>query len=107
MRGHFLWFCPTRQVAAEVNVARTEGAKPGMFYSSAQTANGLWDIAAPNSGLGAVLNQGAPAQQPLHSPRSSVLGGDHSQQVWGSPGQGLPSGPAVPTHARLSQDSKT
>lgn len=51
-------------MTAKVSGTRAEGAKPGMLYSSAQTAKGLWDIAAPNSGLGAVINQGVPARQP-------------------------------------------
>lgn len=57
-------------MTAEVSVTRAEGAEPGMFYSSAQTANGLCDIVAPHGGLGAVINQGAPAQQPRPPPRS-------------------------------------
>lgn len=43
-------------MTAEESVARAKGAKPGMFYSSAQIANGLCDITAPNSGLGAIMS---------------------------------------------------
>lgn len=43
-------------------MAGAGSAKPGVFYSSAQTANGLGDNAAANGDLGAATNQGAPAQ---------------------------------------------
>lgn len=46
-------------MTATAGVARAEGAKPSVFYSSTQAANGLGDIASPK-GLRAALNQGAP-----------------------------------------------
>ena len=70
-------------------MAGAGGAEPGVFYSSAQTANGLGDIATANGGLGATINQGAPAQQPPAPPRLSVPGGECRQEVWDAPGQGL------------------
>lgn len=63
-----------------------QGTEPGMVYSSAQTANGLGDIAAPHGGLGAAINQGAPLQQPLPPPRSSVLGGSFARRFVALPG---------------------
>lgn len=76
--------CPERQVTAEASAAGAQGTEPGMVYSSAQTANGLGDIAAPHGGLGAAINQGAPLQQPLPPPRSSVLGGASPGGLWHS-----------------------
>ena len=49
-------------MTAEASAAGAQGTEPGMVYSSAQTANGLGDIAAPHGGLGAAINQGAPLQ---------------------------------------------
>lgn len=92
-------------MTAEESVARAKGAKPGMFYSSAQIANGFCDITAPNSGLGAIISREPPAQQSPPPPRTSVPGGEHCQ-VWGSPGRGLQGGPATPTQAGLGKDVK-
>ena len=77
-----------------------------MFYSSAQTANGLCDIAAPNGGTGEVIYQGVLAQQALPLPDHLCWGGEHCEGVGGSPSQGVQSGPAVPTQARLTKDGK-
>lgn len=77
-------------MTAEASVAGAQGTEPGMVYSSAQTANGLGDIVTPHGGLGAAINQGAPLQQPLPPPRSSVLG-ELRQEVCGTPRLGLAS----------------
>lgn len=106
MRSHCLWFSGAAQrgrVITEASAAGAEGAKPGLFSSSVQTANGLGDNAAQNSNSGAAITQGAPAQQPAPPPRSSVLGGEHCREVWGPPSQGCHSSPPVPTRARLSK----
>ena len=87
-------------MTAEASGAGAEGAEPGMFYSSAQTSNGLSDIAAPNGGLGAVINQGAPAQQPPPLPDRPSLKGS----IAGRFGPSWPRAvecPAVPNQARL------
>ena len=47
-------------MTAKASAAGVQGTEPGVVYSSAQTANGLGDIAAPHGGLGAAINQGAP-----------------------------------------------
>lgn len=83
--------CPERQVTAEASAAGAEGTEPGVVYSSAQTANGLGDIAAPHGGLGAAINQGAPLQQLPPPPRSPVLGGELCQEVCSIPRPGLAS----------------
>ena len=78
-------------MTAKASAAGVQGTEPGVVYSSAQTANGLGDIAAPHGGLGAAINQGAPLQQPPHPPRPSVLGGELRQEVCGTLRPGLAS----------------
>ena len=78
-------------MTADTRAAGAEGTEPGVVYSSAQTANGLGDIAAPHGGLGAAINQGAPLQQPPPPPRSPVLGGELCQEVCSIPRPGLAS----------------
>lgn len=90
-------------MTTEVSVTRAEGAEPSVFYSSAQTTNGLCDITALRSRLGAAVNQGPPAQWPQPPPRSSVLGEKHYQEVWGPPVPGLLSSPAVSTKPGLAR----
>lgn len=80
-----------------MSVTRAERAEPSVFYSSAQTTNGLCDITAPRNGFG------APAQWPQPRSRSSVLGEEHYQEVWGPPGPGLLSSPAVSTKPGLAR----
>lgn len=73
-------------MTTEASVAEADGTKAGVFYSSAQTANGFGHTAGPNGGLGAAINQGVPAQQPPPPSRSfSWEGRECCQEVWGPP----------------------
>lgn len=55
--------CPTRQGDRRGEGGQSRGCRARHILQLCPV-NGLYDIAAPNSGLGAVLNQGPPASSP-------------------------------------------
>lgn len=55
--------CPTRQGDRRGEGGQSSGCRARHILQLCPV-NGLYDIAAPNSGLGAVLNQGPPASSP-------------------------------------------